>query len=1331
MKIALCLIVKDEEKVLARCLQSFRNVVDEIHVADTGSSDKTVEIAKEYGALVKHYKEDWAIWGDSETILSVHKTKQEAEKLAKGGQEVRQAPLNYARARNFVQSDVKTDIIFSVDADEYLHPKCVENFRSSVLRYITTSNTILIPIYFGFDKDGQNPSNIHYLVRLFKKHCKWVGRIHEVIAYEKRVTAEDIILLHDKADKKQSPNKLPNYIATLKFEAQESPENPRPLFYLANTYFEHQRYVEAINIYERYFKITKWQDEKGQALLNLGKCFRDLNLNADAKSCLIRSAILNKDRAEPWFYLGDVTNRIDWAEACAYYEIATKYENKVPNTLMFIEPNCYSWLPWYRLSIGYDKLGDYFKGKKATENALKYIPENKDMLHNFDYYSKAQTINPRDSMQISDKPVNIIIPSATPELALKCIGSIFSAKTCVPYMISLVVNKSKAKEFPEFPRCVEVIEEDVTDFIYARAINRGITQTSDVVLLNDDTEVADYWLDDLQRVSRNESLGIVSPLISDVGNIKQHVSSKEESVWWKTEEKTLCFVCVYIPLEIIKQVGLLDEGYKWYGYEDDDFCIRVKNNSFDLKVCHTISIRHRRHSTFKESQQDLVHKAYEYHSKKWQDKSVKEIQPKTIYQTTLTPQIQQPRSMGQPVLTYEGSAPYIIGQVIFNTFQDSSPGRIIFGEGCEVRHGTYLEVANGTIRIGANSVIGASCFLQGNGDISIGEGTLIGPNCNIYSTYHPDTPALFIDAPLGKAKVTIGNNVWIGAGVTILHGVIIGDNSIIGANSLVNRDIPDGVVAFGTPARVHRRRNIPIERQTEKHIEKSHLERYKYVAQYLRHGDVVLDVGCGSGYGSQMLLDTKKCRVVAADISETAIARTEKIKRENLKVIHTDIMQFSSESYDKIIAFELVEHVEKDKELVAHLYDLLKPGGELFLSVPSNKVSASVNPYHYRHYSLSEFLDLIPEQKQDDSPRKIYSSSQVRGESLQRPPDEEADYFVIRVQKTDWPKRKVLFTAGVENTDRPERWEFVLNLFQDLAASFKMLNIDCLTLCHPVLKNRSINTLAANEDVLNKVMLDYNPDYVFVWNGNSDGDQKVIRAAEEVKAQMVYAELGWFPQKGHLHFDFQGVNAKSSLATAEFKPLTQEQQDELVKYKSEFKKEKASEYSSKQDHILIALQDERDSNIINSRFDSMYQFVEEALTFIRSAYPKDQHPDLKIKVRPHPHFKNVRLPESDDFEIDTDPIYKSIMEAKVVYAINSTVLLEAALLDKETMSYAPGLTYLHATRHLPDGQFTGSPSFRLDALLYHLIKRQLKWSDLTNLKVVSNYELFQKILEIA
>lgn len=90
--------------------------------------------------------------------------------------------------------------------------------------------------------------------------------------------------------------------------------------------------------------------------------------------------------------------------------------------------------------------------------------------------------------------------------------------------------------------------------------------------------------------------------------------------------------------------------------------------------------------------------------------------------------------------------------------------------------------------------------------IRIGSYTIIGPMVNIIDTnFHP------VDVnDLSYSKdIVISDNVWIGRGVLILPGVTIGANSVIAAGSVVTRDIPDNVLAGGTPAKVIREIHVP------------------------------------------------------------------------------------------------------------------------------------------------------------------------------------------------------------------------------------------------------------------------------------------------------------------------------------------------------------------------------------------------------------------------------------------------------------------------------------------------------------------------------------------
>lgn len=89
--------------------------------------------------------------------------------------------------------------------------------------------------------------------------------------------------------------------------------------------------------------------------------------------------------------------------------------------------------------------------------------------------------------------------------------------------------------------------------------------------------------------------------------------------------------------------------------------------------------------------------------------------------------------------------------------------------------------------------------------VHIGKDTRIGPAVQILTPLHPLTDhALRATGWEYGAPITIGENCWFGGNVTVCAGVTIGDNVVVGAGSVVTRDLPSGVLAMGTPARVVR-----------------------------------------------------------------------------------------------------------------------------------------------------------------------------------------------------------------------------------------------------------------------------------------------------------------------------------------------------------------------------------------------------------------------------------------------------------------------------------------------------------------------------------------------
>ncbi|MDF2843505.1 MAG: transferase, hexapeptide repeat family [Herbinix sp.] len=108
------------------------------------------------------------------------------------------------------------------------------------------------------------------------------------------------------------------------------------------------------------------------------------------------------------------------------------------------------------------------------------------------------------------------------------------------------------------------------------------------------------------------------------------------------------------------------------------------------------------------------------------------------------------------------------------------------------------------IQVGDNFFANYNCIILDVGKVVIGDNVMFAPNVSIYTAGHPIHPESRNTGYEYGIGITIGDNVWIGGNVVITPGVTIGNNVVIGAGSIVTKDIPDNVIAVGSPCKVIR-----------------------------------------------------------------------------------------------------------------------------------------------------------------------------------------------------------------------------------------------------------------------------------------------------------------------------------------------------------------------------------------------------------------------------------------------------------------------------------------------------------------------------------------------
>jgi 2-polyprenyl-3-methyl-5-hydroxy-6-metoxy-1,4-benzoquinol methylase len=149
-----------------------------------------------------------------------------------------------------------------------------------------------------------------------------------------------------------------------------------------------------------------------------------------------------------------------------------------------------------------------------------------------------------------------------------------------------------------------------------------------------------------------------------------------------------------------------------------------------------------------------------------------------------------------------------------------------------------------------------------------------------------------------------------------------------------------------------------------------HIQRYEFVAARLEPGAVVLDAGCGVGYGAAHLADRGASRVVGVDLSADALAVARaQFARPAVEWIQEDCQQLGAARgrgpFDLIANLENIEHLPDPERFVGLVVDLLKPGGVFVTSTPEKAGMARLrglpvelapsNPHHTMEFTTAEF----------------------------------------------------------------------------------------------------------------------------------------------------------------------------------------------------------------------------------------------------------------------------------------------------------------------------------------------------------------------------------------
>lgn len=344
--VSLCMIVKNEEEVLDRCLSSVRDLVDEIVIVDTGSTDDTKRIAHRYTDRVYDFE-----WID-----------------------------DFSAARNYSFSLATQEYILWLDADDTLRERDRQLFRALKETLDPAVDSVAMEYHLLFDAEG-NPAALSRRNRLVKRSrgFRWLNRVHEYLEVNGSIYVTDIAVSHDR----RGNHSERNLGIFEKMIEKDGGLSGRDVLYYGNELADAKRYAEAAEMYERFLsQPVEYFEDNLLACSKLAECCHHLGDMDRKLRSLLRTMEYDIPRADFCCSIGYChQDRGEVKKAIFWYELALRLEKPVHH-FGVLNLICWTWLPHLQLCVCYGLLGELEKAYEHNEKALEYLPRDPNLLSN-------------------------------------------------------------------------------------------------------------------------------------------------------------------------------------------------------------------------------------------------------------------------------------------------------------------------------------------------------------------------------------------------------------------------------------------------------------------------------------------------------------------------------------------------------------------------------------------------------------------------------------------------------------------------------------------------------------------------------------------------------------------------------------------------------------------------------------------------------------------------------------------------------------------------------------------------------------------------------------
>jgi glycosyltransferase involved in cell wall biosynthesis len=343
------MIVKNEEQVLERCLKSIKEFVNEIIIVDTGSTDKTKEIAAKFTDKIYDFE-----WVD-----------------------------DFSAARNFSFSKATMDYIIWLDADDVVEKTDLKKLLE-IKNELQNVDVVMVKYNIAFDEKN-NPTFSYYRERILKndKTFLWVDPVHEIIVPHGKIIYSDAAISHRKNNFQQTDRNLKIYQKMINNNIKLA---PRQKFYYSRELMYNELLDDAIQSFNEFLNDNGWVENKIETCQNLANCFIKKNDLDSALKSLFQSFIYDKPRAETLCSIGNIfMQQTKYEQAIFWFKQATKCKPNYESGA-FIQKENYDLIPYLQMCVCYFHLNDLKKSEYYNQKAYKINPYNRAVQINREFF---------------------------------------------------------------------------------------------------------------------------------------------------------------------------------------------------------------------------------------------------------------------------------------------------------------------------------------------------------------------------------------------------------------------------------------------------------------------------------------------------------------------------------------------------------------------------------------------------------------------------------------------------------------------------------------------------------------------------------------------------------------------------------------------------------------------------------------------------------------------------------------------------------------------------------------------------------------------------------